>query len=57
MPFLSNQTKLLTIGVVTTVASKFLLQKDWKTAALYGALAIAVVAIIRARNSTDNPAV
>lgn len=54
---LSNQNLLLATGAATAVASKFILGKDWKMAALYGALAIAVIAVVKARNSTDNPAV
>jgi hypothetical protein len=54
---LSNQNLLLAVGAGTALVSKFILKKDWKMAGLFGMAAIALVAVIKARNSTDNPAV
>lgn len=53
----SNQNKLLLTGAAAAAIAKFGFHKSWTMAGLIGMAAIAVVAVVKARNSTDNPAV
>jgi hypothetical protein len=47
---MSDQTKLILSGVASAAVARFALHKDYKTAALIGALTIAAIAIVRAPN-------